>query len=61
LLILAKKVPPAIRERVFERPDVFRKLAGLDDEGLDRLLALAEAGAHRKRRPPAASGRGAGE
>jgi HTH-type transcriptional regulator, competence development regulator len=56
LLILAKKVPPAIRERVFERPDVFRKLAGLDDDALDRLMALAEAGTPRQRRKPAADG-----
>ena len=27
LLILAKKIPVAIRERLFERPDVFRALA----------------------------------
>ncbi len=38
LLILAKKVPPRIRQRVLERPDVFRKLAQLDDEGLDRVV-----------------------
>ena len=38
LLILAKKIPPQIRRRVLERPDAFRKLAGLDDESLDRLL-----------------------
>jgi transcriptional regulator with XRE-family HTH domain len=38
LLILAKKVPESIRKRVIQRPDVFRKLAKLDDETLDRLL-----------------------
>jgi transcriptional regulator with XRE-family HTH domain len=38
LLILARKVPERIRKRVFERPDAFRKLAELDDEGLDRVL-----------------------
>jgi HTH-type transcriptional regulator, competence development regulator len=38
LLILAKKVPPQIKRRVLERPAAFRKLAGLDDEALDRLL-----------------------
>jgi transcriptional regulator with XRE-family HTH domain len=40
LLILAKKVPEKIRRRVFERPDAFSKLADLDDEGLDRVLAV---------------------
>jgi transcriptional regulator with XRE-family HTH domain len=39
LLVLAKKVPPAIRERVFERLDVFGKLARLDDAMLDRVMA----------------------
>jgi len=38
LLILAKKVPERIRERIFERPDVFRKLAGLDNKTLDLIL-----------------------
>ena len=38
LLILAKKIPVAIRERLFERPDVFRALARCDDKTLDRLL-----------------------
>ena len=38
LLILAEKIPEAIKKRVMERPDVFRKLAKLDDESLDRLL-----------------------
>jgi HTH-type transcriptional regulator, competence development regulator len=38
LLILAQKVPEAIRKRIIERPDVFRKLAKMDDESLDKLL-----------------------
>lgn len=38
LLLLAKKIPTQIKERVLERPDAFRKLAGLDDRALDRLL-----------------------
>ena len=38
LLILAKKVPESIRKRVIQRPDVFRKLAKLDDDTLDKLL-----------------------
>ena len=39
LLLLAQKIPADIRKRVIERPDAFRKLARLDDETLDRLLA----------------------
>src|SRR5947209_14977113 len=39
LLLLAEKIPADIRKRVIERPDAFRKLARLDDETLDRLLA----------------------
>jgi transcriptional regulator with XRE-family HTH domain len=38
LLILAKKIPPIIKKRVLERPEAFRKLAGLNDKALDRLL-----------------------
>jgi hypothetical protein len=38
LLILAKKAPSQIKKRVLERSDAFRKLAGLDDEALDRVL-----------------------
>jgi len=38
LMILAKKVPDRIRQRVMERPDAFRKIADLDDAKLDRLL-----------------------
>lgn len=39
LLVLAKKVPPTIRERVLERPEAFGKLARLDDAMLDRVMA----------------------
>ena len=39
LLLLADKVPEAIRKRVRERPEAFRTLAGLDDKTLDGLLA----------------------
>ena len=38
LLVLARKVPPDIKERVLKRPEAFRKIANLDDETLDRLL-----------------------
>jgi HTH-type transcriptional regulator, competence development regulator len=39
LLILAKKIPEKIRQRVFERPEVFRALARCDDTTLDRVMA----------------------
>ena len=44
LLILAKKIPERIRNRVLERPDAFRKIANLDDEALNRLLEDLEDG-----------------
>jgi transcriptional regulator with XRE-family HTH domain len=39
LLILAKKIPQQIRQRVFERPEVFSALARCDDTTLDRIMA----------------------
>lgn len=42
LLLSAKKIPDDIRRRVLQRPDVFRKLAKMDDERLDRLLAVLD-------------------
>ena len=42
LLILAQKVPDTIRKRVLQRPDVFRRLSGLDDKKLDAVLAFLE-------------------
>ena len=39
LLILANKIPESIRDRVFERPDVFRRIARMDDATLDILMA----------------------
>ena len=42
LLLLAGKIPDDIRRRVLQRPDVFRKLSKLDDEGLDRVLAFLD-------------------
>jgi transcriptional regulator with XRE-family HTH domain len=38
LMILAEKIPESLKKRVMERPDVFRKLASLDNETLDKLL-----------------------
>jgi len=37
-LVLAKKVPEGVRKRIIRWPNVFRKLTGLDDEALDKLL-----------------------
>lgn len=50
LLLLADKVPAMIRQRVRERPDAFRTLAGVDDSTLDVLLAQLAAG-HGKTSP----------
>ena len=38
LLLLAKKIPADIRDRVLERPDAFRKLAALNDVALDEVI-----------------------
>jgi hypothetical protein len=48
LLLLAEKIPAAIRKRLFERPEVFRVLANLDDRALDRVMALSQREARRK-------------
>ena len=42
LLLLAHRIPEGIKKRVLERPDVFRRLAALDDAALDRVLAGVE-------------------
>ena len=44
LLLLAEKIPEAIRRRFFERPDAFRLIARLDDKRLDRVLAFLRRG-----------------
>lgn len=44
LLLLANKVPEGVRKRVIQRPDVFLKLAMLDDERLDKILEEIEDG-----------------
>ncbi len=38
LLLLAEKVPEPIRKRVVERPDVFRVVAGMNDDEMDQFL-----------------------
>lgn len=42
LLLLAKKIPEPIKQRVLERPEAFLKLASLDDAMLDAVVALVE-------------------
>lgn len=42
LLLMAKKIPPDIRDRVIEKPDAFRKLAQLDDERLAQVIREIE-------------------
>jgi hypothetical protein len=42
LLLLAHKVPPMIKKRLFERPEVFRQLATLSDMELDKMLSSTE-------------------
>jgi HTH-type transcriptional regulator, competence development regulator len=42
LLLLAEKIPDAIRKRVLERPDVFRKMAGMDDTQLNDVLSYID-------------------
>ena len=44
LLILADKVPKQIRKRLKERPEVFRRIAQMDDRALDDLLQKMEPG-----------------
>src|SRR5690349_4604232 len=42
LLLLARKIPEQIKQRVIERPDVFRKMASLDDEALNKIMKELE-------------------
>jgi transcriptional regulator with XRE-family HTH domain len=50
LLLLARKIPDAIRDRVIERPDAFRRLANLNDKMLDRVLAYLDQAGKREGR-----------
>lgn len=47
LLLLADKVPAAIRKRIQPRPEAFRKFAELDDGTMDRLLQSAKKSSHK--------------
>ena len=42
LLLLADKVPTSIRKRIRQRPELFRKLAAMDKQTLDRLESTLE-------------------
>src|SRR5450432_2593697 len=42
LLLLAEKIPDAIRQRVLQRPDAFRRIATLDDRQLDEVVAFLD-------------------
>ena len=42
LLLLAQKIPERIKRRVLERPDVFRRVADLDDKALNDLLVFLD-------------------
>jgi len=42
LLLLADKVPKSIRKRIRQRPELFRKLAAMDKQTLDRLESTLE-------------------
>jgi transcriptional regulator with XRE-family HTH domain len=42
LMLLAEKIPDAIRQRVLERPEVFRKMATLDDTRLDQVVEFLD-------------------
>jgi transcriptional regulator with XRE-family HTH domain len=39
LLMLADKVPASIRERIRERPEVFRIIAQMNDKQIDKLMS----------------------
>ena len=43
LLLLADKVPASIRERIRQRPELFRKLAKMDKRRLDALESAVDA------------------
>lgn len=39
LMLLAEKIPPIIKKRVMERPDVFLLFARLSDKTIDKIVA----------------------
>ncbi len=40
LLLLADKVPPDLRKRIREKPEVFRRLAKMKDKEIDRIFEM---------------------
>ncbi len=52
LLLLADKVPEGIRQRIRERPDVFRAVAQMDDKSMDKLMDRMSDGDLRRLRGP---------
>lgn len=50
LLLLARRIPDAYRDRILARPGVFRKLLNLSDGDLDKLLNQVETAAPRRAR-----------
>ncbi len=46
LLLLAKRIPDAYRDRILARPGVFRKLLNLSDTALDELVRSIEENRH---------------
>lgn len=42
LLVLAQKIPGSVRESFMKRPDVFCRIATLDDKCLDDVLAFID-------------------
>jgi len=51
LLLMAKKIPPEIRDRVIEKPDAFRKLAQLDDDALEKVMREIEEDERKEDKP----------
>lgn len=50
LLIMAKRIPDRIKQRVLQRPEVFSALAECDDRTLDKLLGQIKRTATSKKR-----------
>lgn len=50
LLILAKRIPERIKRRVLERPEVFARIADLDDKALDKVMGKIRMLPKKKRR-----------
>lgn len=42
LMLLARRIPQSIRDRILERPAAFRQILELPDEQLDSLLELMQ-------------------